>query len=208
MSRRVPGLARHLTPLFPPAPGAVQGRLGPGEKARAITVGYGVWIASFVLLRGLAFRAGDGSYVAPALATVAAVAAWAAARIVQAHQGADPGARSVLIVEDDDATRNMLVRFFHKAGWDVRTATTRDSALGQLADRPDWVILDLMLPDGSGYEVLRRIRGSYLPVQVAVVTGAGDGPTRAAAHEYRPDLEMTKPIAIDALMRIMEGTTP
>src|SRR5688500_11094846 len=81
---------------------------------------------------------------------------------------------SVLIVEDDRAARTAIARLLTRQGFAVSEAATVADALAALpAARPDWVLLDLMLPDGSGVEVIRRVRADRLPSRVCLVTGSG-----------------------------------
>ena len=77
-----------------------------------------------------------------------------------------PEAR-LLVVEDDPGIADLLAGALSFAGFDVRTAATAGEALREVAaSPPDLVVLDIMLPDGDGFDVLRRIRGqgSGLPV--------------------------------------------
>src|SRR5688500_17827815 len=84
----------------------------------------------------------------------------------------DPGEgpkRSVLIVEDEPCSRaamGVLCRLF---GLDTHAAISLGEALAKLDLGPDFVILDLVLPDGSGLELLRKVRAENRPVRVAVV---------------------------------------
>src|SRR4051794_33861317 len=64
----------------------------------------------------------------------------------------------VLLVEDDRSTRAALRRILAYAGHDVRAVETLAEGLTELAWPPDCVVLDLMLPDGCGLTVLRRVR--------------------------------------------------
>src|SRR5687767_9215482 len=66
----------------------------------------------------------------------------------------------LLLVEDDRVTYTALRSLFSRRGWDVTIAATISQALSALAGglAPDAVVLDLMLPDGQGEEVLRHIR--------------------------------------------------
>jgi two-component system OmpR family response regulator len=71
------------------------------------------------------------------------------------------------VVEDDPGIADLLSSALSFAGFEVRTAGTATEALREITARaPDLVVLDIMLPDSDGFEVLRRIRGqgSTLPV--------------------------------------------
>ena len=65
----------------------------------------------------------------------------------------------VLVVDDDAKTRDMLRRTLQKEGWTVAEAADGREALGQLErSRPALVLLDLMMPEMDGFEVLERMR--------------------------------------------------
>lgn len=71
-----------------------------------------------------------------------------------------PEARArVLVVEDEPAIADVVSRYLERAGYETAIAKTGHEALGHAQDRhPDVVILDLMLPDIDGLEVMRRLR--------------------------------------------------
>ncbi|WP_172327636.1 response regulator [Mangrovicoccus sp. HB161399] len=80
--------------------------------------------------------------------------------------------QGVLVVDDDPATRALFRRLLVREGWEVREAADGARALALIAERPPGlVILDLMMPDIDGFEVLRRLRdgesGRDIPVIVA-----------------------------------------
>jgi response regulator of citrate/malate metabolism len=97
----------------------------------------------------------------------------------------DPSELTVLVVDDDFMVASIHTRFVERApGYRVvGTAATGATALSEI-DRlsPDLVLLDVHLPDVSGIEVLRRLRGAGNDVGVLVVTAAREADTvRAAA---------------------------
>lgn len=109
----------------------------------------------------------------------------------------------VLIVEDDPATRRSLGRLFARNGWHVTEAADSSEAILALDANdapPDWMILDLMLPDGDGEFMLRRVRKTRLPVRVAVCTGAESPQRLAAVSRFAPDLLVREPIDMAALL--------
>ena len=111
-----------------------------------------------------------------------------------------PEPRRVLIVEDDEDGREALVRLCRRTGHDCSAAPNRAEALAMIVSRPpDAIVLDLMLPDGSGIEVLRVVREHAFPVRVAVVTAASNPALLAEARRLRPDALFRKPVSLHDL---------
>jgi DNA-binding response OmpR family regulator len=84
----------------------------------------------------------------------------------------------------------------------VADAVAALAAASAAADPPDWVLLDLMLPDGCGLEVLRRLRGEGSPTRVCVITGCGPdlvNQARRAGAEHT----FTKPLDIQGLISVL-----
>ena len=86
------------------------------------------------------------------------------------------------IVDDDKASRDTLRRLFAHRGWVVNVASCVTEALTRLDPPPLCVLLDLMLPDGDGEEVLRKVRDEGLPTRVIISAGSDD-PVRLALVE-------------------------
>jgi len=119
------------------------------------------------------------------------------------HPGDGPASnpRLLLVVEDDRTTLSALRRILTRLGWDVHTAMTVAGGLDLLSLRPQAIILDLMLPDGDGLAVLRRVRAENLPTRVAVTTGVHDGPRLEAVRQLRPEGLIHKPVDLDQMLR-------
>ena len=106
-----------------------------------------------------------------------------------------------LIVEDHGPTRVALSRYFAGRGWDVDEAGTLGEALAVLeyGPEPTLLILDLMLPDGPGEAVLRRVRFSGMRTLVIVASACEDGDRLSEVARLRLDCIPAKPYALDAL---------
>src|SRR6202048_346552 len=81
--------------------------------------------------------------------------------------------RSVLVVDDDDTMRSGLRRALHEEGWQVTEAENGRVALARLAEsRPDVIVVDLMMPEMDGFELLDAMRrnGAWREIPVLVLT--------------------------------------
>src|SRR4051812_25539330 len=107
--------------------------------------------------------------------------------------------RRVLIVEDDAMSLRAWETVFGRRGWEVQLAGSVVEALEMLQPAPDFLILDLRLPDGSGEEVLRRVREDGLKTRVAVTTGSDDSQELRLVHELRPEAVIEKPVNVAEL---------
>jgi len=106
----------------------------------------------------------------------------------------------VLVVDDEPQILRALTTNLRGAGYDVVTAATGEGALAQAATRsPDAVILDLVLPDMSGTEVCRELRG-WSEVPVIVLSAVGDENAKVSALDAGADDYVTKPFGIDELL--------
>ncbi|MEP6990800.1 MAG: sigma-54 dependent transcriptional regulator [bacterium] len=109
----------------------------------------------------------------------------------------------ILIVDDEPDILSALSRFFARSGHDVlRAATGEEAVLLVQAERPAVVLLDLFLPDISGFEVLERTREER-PV-IIMITGHGDIP--AAVHALQAGAEgfLTKPVELTHLGAVVD----
>jgi len=122
----------------------------------------------------------------------------------------DSGSRSrlLLVVEDDPATLAALRKIFSRLGWEVQSSTTVAGGLDLLRLCPQALILDLMLPDGDGLDVLRQVRAENLSIRVAITTGAHDGERLEAARRLGPDDLIRKPIELDRLVQAIGPARP
>jgi len=105
-----------------------------------------------------------------------------------------PPAPVVLIVDDDTELSALLVRLLSGEGWIVSTAATgaaADAAL--LRERPDVVLLDVMLPDISGMELCRRWRATQPALCILMLTARGDPIDRVLGLEIGADDYLPKP---------------
>lgn len=115
--------------------------------------------------------------------------------------------RKILIVEDMSDTAEALRELLELSGHDIRIACDGPGALIMAAAfRPDVVLLDIGLPQMTGYEVARRLRANpdLGRPRLIAVTGYGRAEDRAAALEAGFDHYLVKPIDIEELIPLMQ----
>ncbi|MBI3970007.1 MAG: response regulator transcription factor [Chloroflexi bacterium] len=106
----------------------------------------------------------------------------------------------VLIVDDDPSVLGALRRSLSTEGYEVDTADTGVAALALARERtPDVVILDVMLPGMTGYEVCQRLR-AFLISPILMLTARDTVPDKVARLESGADDYLVKPFALDELI--------
>jgi DNA-binding response OmpR family regulator len=124
---------------------------------------------------------------------------------VEPEAGDVPPRPRLLLVEDDWRTHSALRKILTKLGWEVHSAMTVSGGLALLHLKPQAIILDMMLPDGDGMEVLRQVRADKNPAKVAVTTGIEDRERLEEIRQLSPDALLRKPLDLDDLLRALGG---
>jgi two-component system KDP operon response regulator KdpE len=106
----------------------------------------------------------------------------------------------VLVVDDEEQILRALRTTLRGAGYEVDTAATAETALAAAGMRPpEAVVLDLVLPDGTGTDVLRELR-KWSTAPVIVLSAIEDESEKVAALDAGADDYVTKPVGIDELL--------
>ena len=111
--------------------------------------------------------------------------------------------KKILVVEDEPVLRRVIVRNLVAHGAEVLEAETVAEAIERLDDRPDLILLDINLPDRSGWDVLRHLRTAGDQVPTVIVSAVRVSPERL--EEFKPLAYLPKPFPIEALLRIVKG---
>ena len=109
----------------------------------------------------------------------------------------------VLVVDDNEDNLQIMSRILLGRGFEVRTARDGKSALRSLEQQlPDVVLLDIMMPEMDGIEVLDRIRANpqSASLPVILVTGKGQDEDVLAGYKYGADYYITKPYTARQLL--------
>jgi DNA-binding response OmpR family regulator len=108
--------------------------------------------------------------------------------------------RLVLLVEDEEAITAPLTEALEREGFRAETARSlADGLQAARAHRPDLVLLDVMLPDGSGFDLLRELRADGR-TPVIMLTARGDEPDRVLGLELGADDYVVKPFSARELV--------
>ncbi|WP_439692538.1 response regulator transcription factor [Curtobacterium sp. SP.BCo] len=117
----------------------------------------------------------------------------------------------VLVVDDEHALADAVALAFEGDGWSVRAVHRgRDVLFAAREFQPDVIVLDVMLPDIDGFEVLERLRDSRDAVRVLFLTARDAPEDRLAGLTGGGDDYLTKPFGIDELLvraRILARTS-
>ncbi|MGA9311822.1 MAG: response regulator, partial [Pseudonocardiaceae bacterium] len=114
---------------------------------------------------------------------------------------ADGAPVRVLVVEDEVSLAELLTMALRYEGWDVRSAGDGLSAVRTAREfGPDLVVLDIMLPDIDGLEVLRRLRAGAPTLPVLFLTAKDAVEDRIAGLTVGGDDYVTKPFSLEEVM--------
>ncbi len=119
---------------------------------------------------------------------------------------ADGGVVRVLVGDDEPTLAEVLASVLRYEGWDVRTAGDGGAAVRTAREfKPDAVILDIMLPDFDGLEVLRRLRAANPRVCVLFLTARDAVEDRVAGITAGGDDYVSKPFSLEEVLARLRG---
>jgi PAS domain S-box-containing protein len=91
-------------------------------------------------------------------------------RVLRKYLTDDENSQKILVVEDDDVTRNLIKTMLQKIGWQVELSKNGQDALENLLQsRPDLILSDLMMPEMDGFELIKQLRKQPEWKQIPVV---------------------------------------
>jgi DNA-binding response OmpR family regulator len=126
--------------------------------------------------------------------------------LISSHPATEVKGKTILVIEDSNTSRKVISLVLNRQGYNIVEATTGGEGLGRLVDVvPDLVLLDVMLPDMDGYQVLAEMRSStrLKEVPVVMLTGKRSSTDRmkglaSGANEY-----LTKPFDPAKLLNVL-----
>jgi DNA-binding response OmpR family regulator len=108
----------------------------------------------------------------------------------------------ILVVDDEPDARELLQEFLTGKGYEVLTASNGEEALQKVKEeRPHLILLDVRMPNMSGLEVLRRVRGIDQEVGVIMVTAVNEEETGREALQLGAFDYIVKPLDLEYLER-------
>jgi CheY-like chemotaxis protein len=111
----------------------------------------------------------------------------------------------VLVVDDHADTAELIVAMLGWLGHDARSAHTGSEALRVARDfHPQLVLLDIQLPDASGYELVADLRNAPRPPYIAAVTCWGRDEDRVRSYRAGLDQHVVKPMDLRKLRDLLE----
>jgi len=111
---------------------------------------------------------------------------------------------NILVVDDHLEIQKLFKSFFEKKGHQVMCASTGEEALRQMQQEPAAVLLDIMLPDMHGLQMLNRIREMSPSTPVIILTGIADPDIGLKALEKGAVDFITKPASLKHLLSLIE----
>ena len=106
----------------------------------------------------------------------------------------------VLVVDDDEAVRTSIHRALVRDGYDVSLAVDGSSAVAQVvAERPDAIVLDVLMPEPNGLEVCRTLRARRDQTPILMLTARDLVNDRVAGLDAGADDYLVKPFALEEL---------
>lgn len=112
----------------------------------------------------------------------------------------------ILLVEDEAVLRKVIAQNLSAQGHTVLEAATGADALQELAaHEPDLILLDISLPDLTGWEILRLLRGRGQEVPTVIISAVRISPARLA--EFKPLAYLPKPFPLESLLRVVEDVS-
>ena len=119
---------------------------------------------------------------------------------------ADGSPIRAVVVDDEDSLTDLLSMALRYEGWDVRIAADGQKALAIVREfRPDVIVLDIMLPDIDGLQVLSRLRADNNQTPILFLTAKDSLDDRVAGLTVGGDDYVTKPFSLEELVARLRG---
>lgn len=112
----------------------------------------------------------------------------------------------IMLVDDDESMRLLIEQIVRRDGYDFCCADCGEEGLSMLrSERPDFLILDVMLPDTNGFEICQTIRAEGRKVPIMFLTAKGDIVDKSIGFKAGGDDYVVKPFSPDELLLRIEA---
>ena len=111
--------------------------------------------------------------------------------------------KKILLVEDDKSLQKLIIYNFQKEGFKIDSISDGDEALYKIREKePDLILLDWMLPNTSGIEIIRQLKNNEntMSIPVIMLTAKSEEPDKLRAFEIGADDYITKPFSTAELL--------
>jgi DNA-binding NtrC family response regulator len=113
--------------------------------------------------------------------------------------------RKVLIVDDDRDIVTIVSTILSGRGWDIKAAYNGREALEAVtSSKPDIILLDIMMPEMNGIEVLKRIKKIDIDARIIMITAFGDVESYLDSMELGAYEYINKPFETDELLEMID----
>lgn len=195
-----------LTNLFAPFDRQLASHDSRGGLGLGLSICKGIIAAHHGQIWAMSDGPGCGSTFAVELVTTAHEETKPRTPAPSDQTDARPVRTRVLVIEDDQDSREMIVAFLSKHGYRAESASTFDEAIERLDESWDVVLTDLSLPDGSGLDIARRARNlERPPSRVIAFTGYGSSDDLRVSQEAGFDDHLVKPLDLETLLKAVGG---
>jgi OmpR family response regulator RpaB len=113
--------------------------------------------------------------------------------------------RKLLLVDDDETLALLLKALMAQHGYDLAWADRPSKGMALLAEKPDLLLLDVMLPERSGFEVCKELRATGNQIPIIMLTARGDAADRVGGLKLGADDYLPKPFDHLELMARVEA---
>lgn len=114
------------------------------------------------------------------------------------------GSRVVLIIDDEIGILNLLARFLKRKGFEVHTAMNLSEGDAHLQNiKPEYLFLDVNLPDGNGLETLPKVKGEFPATNIIMMSAFDHEEMRAKARSQGALAFLSKPFSLAEVDNLM-----